>query len=331
MELALFFFMLTSAFSGSRPETIVYGKFSAAQTEIKLEDITSSYLLKEEDKILTTTTGVTGDFAIRPKPALPGYYRLGCNILFLKHGDDLKVSIDRSDPKLSTFEGVGSSVNIFLKDTPIPQEGSYLDDGKNLPSAPQDAIDEIINSGKIRNIALNDLKGTTHRFRKLERARIKADVVNSILSVPRYLAKLNMAPDSSRKYLLRFKALSSPLLESHCASLENPDYLQLDVYKILAKYLIARSKEKGLDKASLHKVEDWIKADSLIQKMKGMKNRETIEDFSTELDSIKFSKYRRAAKKIKTELLEKLGEGKVKGLPAPTEKQRHDVPFSSSQ
>ncbi|WP_431294446.1 redoxin domain-containing protein [Pedobacter sp. P26] len=296
----LLFYLLFLASLASAQQVIIAGKFRSAQKDLKVEDISAFQYLQPQDKELTVKTDTGGNFSIRFNIVNPGYYRIGRNILYLSPGDHLKVDLNHLNPEKSTFIGRGSEVNNFLKTTPFPKGGSYLEAGRSIKANPAGQLDLILSAAALRAKQLNNLKGVSNIFRMLEVARINSDVVNSISSV-RYYAprKLNLSPDSAKNYINRFEDLSTPTLSEHMRYLTDARFLQLTVFRDIAAQIIKSQKgQTKVQQESLYRISDWLLADSLVRKMVGMEDKSKIKHFSAQLNTLKSKDFRQAAFKM---------------------------------
>jgi len=113
----------------------------------------------------------------------PAYYVLGNNTLFLSPGDNLTMAIDYLDKHKATFKGVGSAACTYLKSIPEFEATGYL--GKNNENIKEN-LNEFINDILVPETekALNtieNLEGVSDKFKELEKARVKSNVVRSIM------------------------------------------------------------------------------------------------------------------------------------------------------
>ncbi|WP_157258297.1 redoxin domain-containing protein, partial [Pedobacter ginsenosidimutans] len=291
---------LMITFTGASAQQVsIHGKFRSLQREVKVEDISEFQYLRPQDKNPSVKTDSLGNFSIAFNLPRPGYYRIGRNVLYLTPGDKLKVDISHLNPAQSVFKGRGSSKNIYLRDTPFPKGGSYLESGKSISADPGTQLKLILEKAVLRKLELNRLKGVSSQFRVLEAARIKADVINSITSVPYYAPrKLKLSADSAKSYIRTFAALAQPTLEAYSRDLKDPRFLQLVVFRDIVGQV---AKKQGGESQS--RMIDWIRADSLVQVMRETEDKTKIAAFSDRLDRIKYPPYRLAAIQVKNSLL----------------------------
>ena len=137
------------------------------------------YLLPPASDRMIIPEDSTGKFQVRFPLSSPNYFRIGRNTLYLSPGDDLEVFIDYNNPVFASFKGRGSEANMFLRQTPFPKGGSYLEAGSKAHAKAQQTIDYIIQAGANRAKQLDSVQHVSAEFRRLERGRIKADIINN--------------------------------------------------------------------------------------------------------------------------------------------------------
>jgi thiol-disulfide isomerase/thioredoxin len=151
-----------------------------------------TYLLDVSDKAglrvpenILIEPGPEGEFQVVFSLEEPGYYKLEGNTLYLSPGDNLKLEIDCRDRSRSKFSGTGSEACYYLKTIP---EFSQVDIGylgRNYENVMKD-INEFISVYMLpqaeRSLREVDrLKNVTEGFQELERARVKSNVVMSLM------------------------------------------------------------------------------------------------------------------------------------------------------
>lgn len=143
----------------------------------------TSYIGDSRDVILyPNAEGYIDTTLVVPSPS---YYSLGRNVLYLTPGDDLQMKITLRSEE-AEFAGKGASANTYLKGSLLPKRGSYLDGGRNIQATLEETAAVIDGLVQERLHVLDTLSGVTEEFKKLERARISADVVNAYYYYPMY-------------------------------------------------------------------------------------------------------------------------------------------------
>lgn len=143
----------------------------------------ASMLGDSRDILLQTdSAGVFDTIFVLKEPA---YFNISRNTLYLTPGDDMTIKVTQSN-KDAEFSGKGAEANNYMKFRLFPKGGSYLESGDNIRedfSATKALIDSL---AAVRLQELNALKDVSDEFKKLETARIKADVINSFTSYASY-------------------------------------------------------------------------------------------------------------------------------------------------
>ena len=136
----------------------------------------------------------------------PTYYTISRNTLYLTPGDDLTLRITQ-DNRRAVFSGQGASVNTYMKRRLFPKGGSFLAGGSNLRDGFAQTKALVDSLAAVRRAQLDTLSGATEEFKRLEGARITADVVNSYMCYPAYasLRGENMSEAGRDSFFLSLK------------------------------------------------------------------------------------------------------------------------------
>ena len=127
----------------------------------------------------------------------PAYYNISRNTLYLSPGDDLDIKITQKNTE-AEFSGKGAEANLYLKNRLFPHAGSYLHGGVNMKENFAQTHLFIDSMAMARREQLNNLQKVSKEFKKMENARISADVLNSYSYYPTYAniyAQVNKAPE----------------------------------------------------------------------------------------------------------------------------------------
>lgn len=127
----------------------------------------------------------------------PAYYNISRNTLYLSPGDDLDIKITQKNAE-AEFSGKGAEANLYLKNRLFPHAGSYLHGGVNMKENFAQTHRFIDSMAMARREQLNNLQKVSKEFKKMENARISADVLNSYSYYPTYAniyAQVNKAPE----------------------------------------------------------------------------------------------------------------------------------------
>src|ERR1700712_3854727 len=116
------------------------GTLKNFNNQVEIEDMSAfQYLLPGSTKRMIIPDSA-GNFSISFSVDGPGYYRLGRNQLYLSPGDDLELFVDKANPRLATFKGKGTEANNYLRDTPFPKGGSFINAGSLVKSSPEETM-----------------------------------------------------------------------------------------------------------------------------------------------------------------------------------------------
>jgi len=281
------------------------GKLKNFSNQVEVEDMSDlQYLLPptSERMIIPDTTG---NFSIRFRVESPNYFRLGRNILYLSPGDDMEVFIDKNAPLKATFEGKGSPANLYLRNTPFPKGGSFMEAGRNAKPLPQSTVDILLQMADSRKKELADAKKLPAEFKRLELARIKADLINSLQSgKASYLPRISK--DSLVIYKEEYAKIAQPVIDKNAEDFIDASLMKLVVYRDIADELVKRpGKEKDI-----HQINDWYFASRLNDQMKRISDKQQLSTFGSKIDSVKTTDYHAALQKTLTTLL-KFGKGDI--------------------
>lgn len=181
--------LLASACTSTTKEEATTVHLKGHITDLGEEFITMRY--EEAPSLLGDTRDIT--LAINAEGYIdtvlqisePTYYSIGRNTLYLTPGDDLSFKINSNNEE-AVFEGKGAEANNYLKQRLFPTAGSFLDAGTNVRSDFQSTKALIDSLATVRKAELDATPNVSDKFKDLEHARIKADIVNSCAMYPAY-------------------------------------------------------------------------------------------------------------------------------------------------
>ena len=203
----------------------------------------------------------------------------------------------------------GSQANNFLRFTPFPKGGSYIEAGSKAQETPQKTIEYIIQAGVNRLKQLDSVTQVSALFIKLETGRIKADIINSLLDAqitfyrPRSIRKDSV---KMKIYGEEYAALIQPLVASYSKGFVDASLLKVVVYRDLADSLVNQPGSA----ADLQKIKDWIRATAIIEEMNKVSDKQALKSFTKEIGSIKTQEFKNALNKTLATLL-KFGKGDI--------------------
>ncbi|HMK05685.1 MAG TPA: TlpA disulfide reductase family protein [Ferruginibacter sp.] len=279
-------------------------------SQVEVQDMSEfQYLLPPtSDRLIIPEPGF-GDFEIKFPLSSPNYFRIGRNILYLTPGDDLDIVIDYNNPLIAEFKGKGSEANMFLRQTPFPKGGSYIEAGSKAQPTPQQTIDHIIQAGGYRKKQLDSVKNITAEFKRLETGRIRADIINSLLAgqISFYRPKAIRKDSVQMKiYGDEYAVLIQPYVKRYSNTFVDPSLMKLVVYRDLADTLVYQQGNLN----DLQQIKDWIEATGQIDAMKKVSDKLLLAGFKTGIQNIKTAEYKNALNKSLAVLL-KFGKGDI--------------------
>jgi thiol-disulfide isomerase/thioredoxin len=115
----------------------------------------------------------------------PAYYNISRNTVYLTPGDELTMKITQRN-KDAEFLGKGAEANNYLKERLFPHAGSFLGGGVNMKNSFESTRRMIDSMALARRTQLTSLENVSEEFKRLENARISADVLNSYNYYPIY-------------------------------------------------------------------------------------------------------------------------------------------------
>lgn len=301
LTLCLLAFSLSSASAQQKKGQItIKGQLKNFSNQVEVEDLSEFQYLLPPTAERMIIPDADGRFSITFKATIPNYYRLGRNSMYLSPGDNLEVFIDQKDPRLATFKGVGAEANIYMKDTPFPKGGSYLEAGRHIKDTPEETIAAIATAAEERSRQLASLKGVSTEFKRLETARIKADQINSLYSMRDYgpdkkKPKVDGSTYTAEDYVKAYE----PLVASASKDFTDASLLKMVVYRDIA----ARVSQAGGNADQQTIISDWNKTYTLVRAMQKVSDKNELGKFTAQVNAIETKAYRDAATKMLKSLL----------------------------
>ncbi len=284
---------------------ILQGQLKNFSNQVDVEDLSDlQYILPpSSERMIVPDT--SGNFSIQFELASPNYFRLGRNILYLSPGDNMELFVDKNAPLKGTFKGKGSPANLYLCNTPFPKGGSYIEAGRNVKLIPQKTIDTILQIAAARKKELDAVTDVSPEFKRLEYARIKADLVNSLRSgISSYRPRISK--DSLAAYTEVYTRIVRQVIEQYSKDFTDATLMKLVVYRDIADELV---RQAGKEKDA-RQIKDWFASYRLNNEMKMVSDKKLLAGFTKRLDSIATKPYRDALKKSLAVLL-KFGKGDI--------------------
>ncbi|MES2373264.1 MAG: TlpA disulfide reductase family protein [Bacteroidota bacterium] len=270
---------------------VLTGTTKNFNNQVEVQDMSEMSDLSLPDAERFFVPAADGSFKVKFRLGAPNYFRMGRNILYLSPGDSLEMFVDYNNPKLATFSGAHSRENEYLRETPFPKGGSFLEAGTKIKSTVDSSVMMVEVAAGERSHSLADSE-VSKEFAKLEAARIKADLINSLLSIRAYFPmRRKLSKDSADSFQKNFEQTITPYVSKHNKDFIDPQFLKLAVYRDVIDDLVAG--EKGVSK-NLQQVKAWISARDMAQQLKRASDREAKMKFEPSINALADASYRTA-------------------------------------
>ncbi|MES2003262.1 MAG: TlpA disulfide reductase family protein [Bacteroidota bacterium] len=270
--------------------------------QVEVEDMSELKDLLLPDTERFFVPDAEGHFRIQFSLTAPNYFRIGRNIVYLSPGDSLIMLVDYKDPKLATFSGKHSKENEYLRETPFPKGGSFLDAGGEIRSTLDSTVMAVELAGQKRTQSLQGYTGLSKEFVQLETARIRADILNSFTDIRIYFPYMRkLSKDSADAFHKNFVQQMAPYMDRYNKNFIDPAFLKLAVYRNVIDELPAGNKDN--DK-QLQQVKDWITARNLAQEIKKASDRESKLKLGTQVNAITSQPYKAALQNTMEKVLQ---------------------------
>ena len=232
----------------------------------------------------------TGTFKATLNITEDNYYKIGRNVVFLGPNKKLDVVINYYWPDSSRFSGDLNHENNYLKFTPFPYGGSFLEGGDRIYPTLLETIDSVLYSAKKRKNQLDKLLHVSREFKVLEDTRIKADIINSLKYLSFYFCEKNkITGDSAIEISTLCNKYIKDYISKNEKSLYKSMFLNLEVYRLILPFLLNYGK---FPKSEGDKVNAWLYATQVARKLKSIESRDQISRLNKSVDSISIERYR---------------------------------------
>ena len=273
-----------------KDSVFITGTLLNFNNEIRIDDMSEMKDLELPDSKRKLLPDSSGNFSIKFNLNKPNYFRLGRNILYLSPGDSMSVFINYMWPDSSIFKGKHSEENEYLRFTPFPKAGSFLEAGDNIKSTIQQTIDTILIIAKNRQELLNNNIKISSGFKVLENARIKADILNSLRNIRSYFPYIHkLTGDSLIAFQAENKKIIDKYLNHYSNDFINPVFLKLLVYRSVLPIILDYAKDSS---ENMRKIKDWIKAAELVQQLNELNSKKEIATYEKKINKIQSAEYR---------------------------------------
>ncbi len=271
------------------------GQLKGFNNQVNVEDLSAfQYLLPPNSQRLIVPDS-EGKFSISFKLATPNYFRLGRNILYLSPGDELEMEVDYGDPRKASFKGKGAMANQYLRATPFPKGGSFVAAGEHVKATPEETCEAIEKLAKQRENELGALTGVSTAFKRLEAARIKADLINSYEMGEFYSTyKLKLKGDAEKTFVAAYQKVTGPKIKALRQNFTDANLMQLVVYRDIAEEQV----KEGGKAADIQMIKDFSTASALVKKMQQQSDKQLLIGFKPEIAAIKTIAYQNAVNQM---------------------------------
>ena len=303
----LLLFVTQMAFAQKNNSVTISGKLVGFNNQVEVQDFSEfQYLLPPSSEKLIVPDA-DGNFTIKLNVQTPNYYRLGRNVLYLSPGDNLKVYIDYKDSKNATFEGKGAEANRYLRGTLYPKGGSFIEAGSQVKATIDETFSNIEHLATLRAAEIAKITGVSNEFKRLEAARIKADVINSYQTGQFYsVYKLKLKGTVAKEFEDNYSKAIAPIVAALSKNFADASLLKVEVYRDVADEIVKYG-ETGKDIAI---IKDFLTASTLVRDMQKENEKSALQGYSTKIGQIKTINYNAAARKMAASLMA-FGKGDV--------------------
>jgi len=180
-------------------------------------------------------------FSISFKLDKPNYFRIGRNILYLSPGDVINADIDFNKPAAAKFLGKHALENEYLRNTPYPKMGSFLEAEDGIKNSVEETVEAIKLKVKFKRNILRKLQSKLDKtFYQLENVRINADAINALISMHIYYPYVHKTPkDSLAAVHQEIDKKIKDEVHKYSKGIVNPSFLKLLVYRKVIKTILS--------------------------------------------------------------------------------------------
>ena len=227
------------------------------------------------------------------------YFRINRNFIYGCPGDHIEMKINNDEAAKTVFSGNHSAYNTYLGNLPYPKAGSFLLGGTYVKKTLAETAQTIDSLKTQREAELSALKDISAEIRTLEKARIKADYMNTYLNLPFYFGYVNKISEADLKAM-------QPQFDGYLQNIKvddafiNQKYLALHVYPVLMSYILEKGNPKNPEYA---KLQDWENARQLSQNLQHLKDKkEIMQNYQSQISTIKSPEYQAVLKEVAQKL-----------------------------
>lgn len=255
--LSLYFVLLLSLLFGQSENKPVIIRGNIIDYHSEQLYFTKSYkyedFMKEGDRILLSPDSM-GVFEININLLEPQYFILGYNHIYLTPGDTLNVALNTIYPEKTAYRGKNAMIQEYLLHASFDRSGSFLDGGLNIKSSREETLNHILALAKGRYKDLEKLKGASKVFEMMEKARIRADLINTLdYFLPYYNMKLKRKGEEANEDLdCEFLEKEiTPRIKQLAVDFVDSRYLDLRSYRTVSSYILNNNAKISIEAEKL--------------------------------------------------------------------------------
>lgn len=293
-------FVVTQLCAQSTGYVTLKGQLKGFSNQVEVQDMSEFQYLLPPSATRMIIPDVAGNFSIKFKVSSPNYYRLGRNQLYLSPGDALEIFVDYGDPGKATFKGKGAEANTYLRGTPFPKGGSFVEAGRQIKPTMDETFLAIETKAQERGKELAMVKQVSPEFIRLEKARIKADLINSYQMGASYSTyALKLKGDEAKAYEEKYKEAVTPKVKTLSQNFTDATLMKLVVYRDVAEEVI----KQGGKPADIQIIKDWYTASDLVSNMQKQSDKQQLATFKPQVAQLKTETYKNAVTKMLNHLM----------------------------
>ena len=253
-----------------------------------------SALINYKDGQFIPTDSI-GNFYVNIMLDKPRYFIVGFNTLYISPQDSINMVIDGNYPIRSEFSGIGGDIQEYLKGNPHFKGASFLEGGDSIRPNLEDNLEYILSAENKRNMDLKKLINTSNSFQYIEKARTRADVINSLVALRQYYKRMFNKKETidSIPELRNYNSKVVPIIKQYTSNFLDKDFLGLINYRHILSTIIKYNENNK----NIGPILEWSQFDQLSSEVdNAMKtNDETVLDkLKSDINGMSNEVYRNA-------------------------------------
>lgn len=186
-------------------------------------------------------TDSTGHFYVNIMLDKATYFDIGFNTLYISPNDSIYMIIDGTYPIRSKFSGIGGDIQEYLKGNPHFKGASFLEGGDSIRRQLEDNLDYVLSAERKRNMDLKKLTNTSSSFQYIEKARTRADVINSLVRLRSHYKVIFNKKErmDSIPELIDYDSKIVPVIRKYSSNFLSKDFLGLINYRYILSTIIS--------------------------------------------------------------------------------------------